>query len=102
MVTARSESPLRLQKRRPDGPVLVGTLRRVYDLDGTLDPVCVLVTDQGEAFHLSSLGASNDEHVDVAAALGRFEAQLVGVRFERREDTVFGPSLWGVSVETLD
>jgi hypothetical protein len=85
------------------GGTLVGTLRRVYDLDGGVGAACVLVTEEGRVFHLSSLaGETASEQVPSLEALRRFESQLVRVGFQALEDTVFGPRLSGVRIEALD
>lgn len=82
---------------RPGG-VLVGTLRRAYDLSGGANAACVLVTEDGQAFHLNSL-EGEEAGVSALSGLQRYESRLVQVAFRTREETVFGPSLFGVRIE---
>lgn len=84
---------------------LIGTLRRSYDLDGTNGAACVLVTDDGQAFQLNTFEGSEVDWSNLTDRslryLTQFEAQMVRVSFAQKEDSVFGPSLWGVKVEAL-
>lgn len=85
--------------------ILTGTLRRSFDLDGARSGCCVLVTDDGEVFRLNTFDGSERDWAKLDAAsfntLAQFESLLVEVTYDRREDSVFGPNLWGVRVRPL-
>lgn len=83
---------------------LEGTLRRAYELDGC-GSCCVLVTEGGEVFRLNTFAGSESDWSGLDEAsmlrLARFQSQLVRVAYREREDSVFGASLWGVTVEAV-
>lgn len=84
---------------------LTGTLRRAYDIDGSTGAACVLVTEEGEAFQLNTFEGSESDWTELTERclreLAQFEARLVRVFYARKEESVFGPSLWGVRVEAV-
>ncbi|MEO1228813.1 MAG: hypothetical protein AAFZ18_07915 [Myxococcota bacterium] len=100
MVAVSSEA----RQRRTGEQELSGTLRRAYELDGC-GSCCVLVTDEGEVFRLNTFAGDEQDWSGLdessRGTLSRFQSQLVRVRYREREDSVFGASLWGVTVEAL-
>ncbi len=86
---------------------LVGTLRRAYAFDGGSNRRCVLVTDDGHAYQLNTFEGSEEynwDHLEARSLgyLSRFESKIVEVEYSHREDSVFGPSLWGVTVRSME